>query len=145
MEERKYNESVIDTVTLWINNNLENRLSIDDIAQKAGYSKWYLQKLFVRYRHESLARYIRKRKVTACVKALKSSSVPIITLAVKFHFESQQSFTRSFKSVTGCTPYQCRKRTLSEAAMLQLKGEIDPCTLCKREYAWIAGRIGRKR
>lgn len=135
MDEKKYNEGVIDTITLWINNNLENRLSIDDIAQKAGYSKWYLQKLFVKYHHESLARYIRKKKLAACIKALKSTPVPIITLAVRFHFESQQSFTRSFKGVTGCTPYHCRKRKLSDVAMKQLKEEDDPCKLCRSHSA----------
>ncbi|WP_312240541.1 helix-turn-helix domain-containing protein [Pantoea sp.] len=145
MEETKYNESVIDTLTLWINDNLENRLSIDDIAQKAGYSKWYLQKLFVKYHHESLARYIRKKKLVACIKALKSTPVPIITLAVKFHFESQQSFTRSFKGITGCTPYQCRKRRLSQATMQQFRSDSDPCTVCKREYPQLNRRAGKKR
>lgn len=145
MDEKKYNEGVIDTVTLWINNNLENRLSIDDIAQKAGYSKWYLQKLFVKYHHESLARYIRKRKLAACIKALKSTPVPIITLAVKFHFESQQSFTRSFKGVTGCTPYHCRKRTLSDAVMKQLKEDDNPCALCRSQPAQTSLRERKKR
>lgn len=48
MQERKYNEGVILAVTDWIVDNLDQRLSIDDIAQKSGYSKWYLQKLFAR-------------------------------------------------------------------------------------------------
>ncbi|KKW52128.1 AraC family transcriptional regulator, partial [Pantoea ananatis] len=32
MNENKYNESVIISVTEWINENLDQRLSIDDIA-----------------------------------------------------------------------------------------------------------------
>ena len=54
MREKKYNEEVIDSVTEWINTHLDQRLSIDDIAEKAGYSKWYLQKLFARCRNEKL-------------------------------------------------------------------------------------------
>ena len=86
MNERKYNESVIVSVTEWIDNNLDQRLSVDDIAEKAGYSKWYLQKLFARYHNETLARYIRKRKLAACVNDLKNSRTPIISLALKYHF-----------------------------------------------------------
>ena len=132
MREKKYNEEVIDSVTEWINNHLDQRLSIDDIAEKSGYSKWYLQKLFARCRNETLARYIRKRKLAACVHPLKSSNTPIITLAMKYHFESQQSFTRSFKQVMGCTPYVCRKRQLDPETQALLEGNINPCELCRQ-------------
>ncbi|MEZ3500858.1 helix-turn-helix domain-containing protein [Pantoea sp. KPR_PJ] len=132
MCDKKHNEEVIDTITDWINNHLDKRLSIDDIAEKAGYSKWYLQKLFARRRNETLARYIRKRKLAACVHELKNSSVPIITLAVKYHFESQQSFTRSFKQVMGCTPFVCRKHQLDAHTQAQLEGNVDPCALCRQ-------------
>ena len=140
MREKKYNEEVIDTLTDWINSHLDQRLSIDDIAEKSGYSKWYLQKLFLRYRNETLARYIRKRKLAACVYALKNSSTPIITLAVKYHFESQQSFTRSFKQVMGCTPYVCRRRQLEPHIQAQLEGNINPCALCRQAQPATGGQ-----
>ncbi|ORM51491.1 AraC family transcriptional regulator [Pantoea conspicua] len=135
MNDGKYNESVIITVTEWINNNLDQRLSVDDIAEKAGYSKWYLQKLFARYHNETLARYIRKRKLTACVNDLKNSRTPIISLALKYHFESQQSFSRSFKQLMGCTPSVCRRRQLDEAAQKQLSDSDNPCALCSYAQA----------
>lgn len=130
MGEHKYNESVIISITEWINHNLDQRLSVDDIAEKAGYSKWYLQKLFARYHNETLARYIRKKKLNACVNDLKNSRTPIISLALKYHFESQQSFTRSFRQIMGCTPSACRKRLLSEEAKQQPDYADDPCAQC---------------
>ncbi|MGG6136860.1 helix-turn-helix domain-containing protein [Pantoea allii] len=130
MNENKYNESVIISVTEWINKNLDQRLSIDDIAEKAGYSKWYLQKLFSRYNNETLARYIRRKKLIACINDLKYSSAPIISLAVKYHFESQQSFTRSFKQMMGCTPSVCRKRQLLDDS--NQDANTHPCSLCSR-------------
>jgi len=130
MNENTYNESVIVSVTAWINNNLDQRLTVDDIAEKAGYSKWYLQKLFARYHNETLARYIRKQKLNASVNDLKNSRTPIISLALKYHFESQQSFTRSFKQIMGCTPSACRKRPMNDEAK-QPGGDADhPCALC---------------
>ena len=132
MMQQKYNQGVIDSVTEWIMANLDQRLSIDDIALKSGYSKWYLQKLFARYHNETLARYIRKKKLICCVNELKFSRTPIISLAGKYHFESQQSFTRSFKQVMGCTPLFCRKRQLSDAAEALLRSSDDPCALCRK-------------
>ncbi|MEG3127528.1 helix-turn-helix domain-containing protein [Pantoea cypripedii] len=133
MQERKYNEGVIDSVTHWIEDNLDQRLSIDDIAQKSGYSKWYLQKLFARCHNETLARYIRKKKLTACIVELKNSDATIISLAVKYHFESQQSFTRSFKQMMGCTPLHCRRKQLRGERKQQLATSDDPCALCRLE------------
>ncbi|MBE5253127.1 MAG: helix-turn-helix domain-containing protein [Enterobacterales bacterium endosymbiont of Blomia tropicalis] len=130
MSDKKYNEGVIISLTLWINNHLDQRLTVDDIAEKAGYSKWYLQKLFARYQNETLARYIRKRKLAACVHDLKNSNAPIIGLAIKYHFESQQSFTRAFKHVMGCTPRVCRKRQLDAETQAQLADCPHPCALC---------------
>ena len=133
MMQQKYNEGVIDSVTKWILENLDQRLSIDDIAIKSGYSKWYLQKLFARYHNETLARYIRKKKLVSCVSELKYSNAPIISLAVKYHFESQQSFTRSFKQVMGCTPLLCRKRQLSAETQQAFQRSDDPCSICRKQ------------
>ncbi len=130
MNDNKYNESVIVSITEWINHNLDQRLSIDDISEKAGYSKWYLQKLFARYHNETLARYIRRKKLNACIHDLKKSRTPIISLALKYHFESQQSFTRSFKQMMGCTPSACRKRPLNNGSSAALADAQNPCALC---------------
>ncbi|MGD9426301.1 helix-turn-helix domain-containing protein [Pantoea sp. NSTU24] len=130
MTHDKYNESVIISLTEWINNNLDQRLSVNDIAEKAGYSKWYLQKLFTRYHNETLAHYIRRRKLNASVNDLKNSGAPIITLALKYHFESQQSFTRSFRQIMGCTPSACRKRQLRDDAKQQPGDADNLCAQC---------------
>ena len=37
---------VIDTLVEWIDENLHQPLRIDEIARRAGYSKWHLQRLF---------------------------------------------------------------------------------------------------
>lgn len=129
---QKYNQQVIAIIKEWITDNLEQRLSIDDIAQKSGYSKWYLQKLFARYYSETLARYIRRKKLTHCIADLKYSDTPIIRLALKYHFQSQQSLTRSFKQILSCTPLQCRRRRLSREAEALIRNSDDPCAICRR-------------
>ncbi|MGL4720707.1 MAG: DNA-binding transcriptional regulator RamA, partial [Kluyvera intermedia] len=45
---------VIDTLVEWIDNNLHQPLRIDEIARRAGYSKWHLQRIFLQHKGESL-------------------------------------------------------------------------------------------
>lgn len=40
-------EYIIDEITQWIDSNLHKPLKIEDVAARAGYSKWHLQRIFV--------------------------------------------------------------------------------------------------
>ena len=54
------NSSDINEFAKWIDENLEVELSINIEAKKAGYSKWYLQRLFKHIICISIGRYINK-------------------------------------------------------------------------------------
>ena len=41
-----YQQQVITQLLAWIEQNLDQPLTLDDIAAKSGYSKWHLQRLF---------------------------------------------------------------------------------------------------
>ena len=45
-------ESVIAVIIDWIDDNLHKPLRIEQIAHYSGYSKWYLQRLFLQYKGE---------------------------------------------------------------------------------------------
>ncbi|HGY8893060.1 TPA: AraC family transcriptional regulator, partial [Escherichia coli] len=47
----------------WIECNLEHPISIEDIAQKSGYSRRNIQLLFRNFMHVPLGEYIRKRRL----------------------------------------------------------------------------------
>lgn len=38
-------EQVIQSLIVWIDENIHRQLHIDDIAKHAGYSKWHLQRI----------------------------------------------------------------------------------------------------
>lgn len=45
----------------WIDNNLENRLDINTVSRRAGYSKWHLQRMFKEHTGYPLASiFVRK-------------------------------------------------------------------------------------
>lgn len=102
-------EKIIIELIQWIEDNLEKPLSIDIVAQKSGYSKWHLQRMFKQMTNQVLATYIRLRRLTHCAISLKLTSRPILEIAMRYQFDSQQTFTRTFKKQFGVTPAQYRR------------------------------------
>ncbi|EKN6165958.1 helix-turn-helix domain-containing protein [Yersinia enterocolitica] len=99
----------IDELIEWIEINLEKRPTLDDVAKISGYSKWHLQRKFKSIVGLQLASYIRRRVLTRAAVALRISRRPIIEISDELGFDSQQTFTRTFKKRFGVTPNSFRQ------------------------------------
>lgn len=99
----------IEELIEWIEINLEKRPTLDDVAKISGYSKWHLQRKFKSIVGLQLASYIRGRVLTRAAVALRISRRPIITISDELGFDSQQTFTRTFKKRFGITPNNFRQ------------------------------------
>lgn len=104
----------IHDLTDWIDKNLEERLDINTVAERAGYSKWYLQRMFKEHTGSALGEYIRAKKLNISAERLANSGEPIVNVAISLGFDSQQSFNRSFKRQFGQTPGDWRKNLHSQ-------------------------------
>lgn len=92
----------------YIDDHLQNNIQLDDIANVAGYSKFHFDRLFRYAVGESLIEYVRKRKLTEASLDLLTTNARIIEIAIKYGFQSQQSFTTTFKKYFNETPRQYR-------------------------------------
>lgn len=92
----------------YIDENLQNNIQLADIANVAGYSKFYFNRLFRYAIGEPLIEYVRKRKLTEASLELLTTDARIIDVAIKYGFQSQQSFTTTFKKYFNETPRQYR-------------------------------------
>lgn len=97
-------DELINEITQWIDDNIHQPLSITDVAARAGYSKWHLQRVFFQKKGENIATYIRHKKLTLAANDLINSSSKIIDICFLYGFESQQSFTRSFSKKYNISP-----------------------------------------
>lgn len=104
--------NIITDLIKWIEKNLEQPLSIDHVAEKSGYSKWHLQRMFKKVTGQILGTYIRHRRLTHAALALRLTSKPILDIAMQYRFDSQQTFTRSFKKQFNVTPATYRRNDL---------------------------------
>ncbi|KAA8718124.1 AraC family transcriptional regulator [Morganella psychrotolerans] len=105
-----FNERVVDDILGWIESNLESDLSLEAVAQKAGYSKWHFQRIFKQQTGYTLANYVRGRRLSCAAIALRLLPLNLMHLSLKYRFDSQQTFCRAFKQHFGITPSGYRKK-----------------------------------
>lgn len=102
-------EIIIRELLSWINENIRSPLKIEDVAQRSGYSKWHLQRMFHRIMNISMGNYIRDKKLESAAHDLLDSRDAVIEISLKYGYDSQQSFTRSFARKYHVPPARYRR------------------------------------
>jgi AraC family transcriptional activator of mar-sox-rob regulon len=100
---------IIRDLLSWLESHLDQPLSLDNVAAKAGYSKWHLQRMFKDVTGNAIGAYIRARRLSKAAVALRLTSRPILDIALQYRFDSQQTFTRAFKKQFSQTPALYRR------------------------------------
>jgi two-component system response regulator YesN len=106
LEKRKqnYKERLIIRVQKYIRENLNRKLSLNEVAAHFGFSPNYLSQLFLRYSGCSFVEYTTHTKVDAAKKMLAAGDKKIYEVANDLGFENAFYFSKVFKKVEGCSP-----------------------------------------
>jgi len=91
-----------------IEDNLHSDLTVKSVSEYSGYSSHHFQKMFAAVTGLSLGSYIRRRRLAKAAATLRDSSERIIEIALASGFQSQESFTRAFKTTFGVNPNEYR-------------------------------------
>ena len=83
-------------------------LSLDEIADKIGYSKFYLNRIFQEQIETTIHQYILERRLTEAAKKLVYTDKPITDIAYEAGYQSQQAFTNAFSNIYLCAPMKYR-------------------------------------
>ncbi len=97
----------------YIEKNLDDKISLDDLAQKANLSKYYYHRLFHQIVGDPVTKYISKRRMEKAAEELIQTDQPIIEIALRYQYSSQESFSRAFRKIYGLTPGKYRKTHVS--------------------------------
>ncbi|WP_315116974.1 AraC family transcriptional regulator [uncultured Clostridium sp.] len=93
----------------YIEDNITEELTIEDIAKQAMVSSFYFQKGFAMLCGFTVGEYIKKRRLTLAGSELVSTDRKIIDIALKYGYDSPDSFTKAFTRFHGETPTSVRK------------------------------------
>lgn len=109
-----------------IEDHLHEELSVQDVARFSGYSSHHFQKMFAAVVGMSLGTYIRRRRLTKAAHRLATTNDRIIEIAQDSGLDSQEAFTRAFKSMFATTPKEYRDRGLGPGlrAQPQMSGQF---------------------
>lgn len=116
-------EAIITSID-YIENNLYNKISLDDISLHTGISKYYLHRSFKSLTGESIIEYAQSRKLTSSINELINTNMRVIDIALNYGFDYEQSYIRAFKKNFGFTPLKVRSDQTSLS--LVIKEKINP-------------------
>ena len=88
----------------YIEANLDNEISYDEVAKIACCSTYYFQRIFTYVTGISLSEYIRRRRMTQAAFELQGSNQRVLDIALKYGYNSPTSFNRAFQNIHGITP-----------------------------------------
>lgn len=93
----------------YIEDNITENISIAEVAQSVFVSQFYFQKVFSMLCGTTIGEYIRNRRLTLAGSELQSSDAKIIDVALKYGYDSPESFSKAFTRFHGVTPSSARK------------------------------------
>lgn len=103
-----FGHQTVNKVILFINDKIENNLTVEDIAKHFQISTSHLSRIFREHTGVTLVEYLNIRRIEECQYFLRYTNKGITDISTSFHFCNQSYFTRIFKKYTGLTPKQFR-------------------------------------
>ncbi|KLO22132.1 hypothetical protein X275_07515 [Marinitoga sp. 1197] len=103
----------INSALEFIEENISNDFSLKDIAEYSNFSLSYLYKLFNLIVGMSIKEYIRKRRLSKSVYDLFNSNMNILEIAIKYQYNTYESYSRAFKKEFGLCPSEVRKKRIN--------------------------------
>jgi AraC-like DNA-binding protein len=105
----EYEQKIRDSLD-YIENNLNQKIQLEDLSKIAFLSKYHYHRLFHKAVGEPVKKYIRKRRMARAAAELIQTDARILDIAIKFQFGSQEAFTRAFKGIYRISPGAYRKQ-----------------------------------
>lgn len=100
---------VVRRVRDFIRANLEGRITLDDMAAVAGYSRFHFGRAFKQTTGMPPYAYVHHERLASARELLEQTSLPIAQVARQCGFGSHAYFSVRFRDATGLTPAEYRR------------------------------------
>lgn len=121
----------IQSAVQYIEDNLTDELNIEDIAAKAYVSSFHFQRIFSVLCGFTVGEYIRSRRLTLAAQELSVDNAKVIDIAVKYGYDSPDSFARAFTKFHGLSPSAAKEKgaNLKSFAPVRIKLTLEGGTM----------------
>lgn len=93
----------------YITNHCTENLTIEQLADIAGFSKFHFARLFKQFSNVSCYEYLTQKRIAHAEQLLIEPDLSITEVAMQSGFGSLSTFNRIFKAAKNCTPSEYKK------------------------------------
>lgn len=99
-----YSNKLICEILNYIDENIKNKITIEDLENKFFYNRYYIMKLFKKEIGLTIVEYINSIRIYNSMMQIKGSNLNLINIALKNGFYSLEYFSETFKQITKLNP-----------------------------------------
>src|SRR5258708_34439538 len=92
------------TALWYIENHFAEEITLDELANISGVSRYYLTRAFGEATGHSIMRYLRGRRLTAAARSLSAGAPGILVVALAAGYGSHRALTRALRDPILVTP-----------------------------------------
>ena len=96
----------------YIDNNLDSKLTLNDLAKKCFYNPSYFSRIFKEKFKISFLEYVTQKRLARAIELLKNTDVSVSDVGQRVGFSDNKSFYHAFSRYYHCTPSQYRKKQM---------------------------------
>ncbi|KYG29461.1 AraC family transcriptional regulator [Alkalihalobacillus trypoxylicola] len=93
----------------YMEENLLEDIKLDKVAEQANSSLFHFQRTFALLTDCSVSEYIRRRRLSLAAEELSSSKQKVIDIALKYGYDTPESFSKAFRKQHGVAPSEAMR------------------------------------
>jgi transcriptional regulator GlxA family with amidase domain len=115
--QKKHEDETIKRAQEFIESNIDERISIDELAQQFAIGKRHFERRFKDATNNTPSEYIQRVKIEAAKKLLESSDKNVSEVMYEVGYNDSKAFRHVFKKITGITPIEYRNKYNKDVAV----------------------------
>ena len=113
-----HSNKIICDILKYIDNNINSKITIDDLENHFFYNRYYIMKLFKKEMGITIIDYINSLRIYNSILQIRDTNSSLLNIAYKNGFFSIEYFSEMFKNFVGVNPqvaknYLKRKKVVS--------------------------------
>lgn len=104
-----YSNKLVCDIIKYIDSNIENKISIEDLENKCFYNRYYIMKLFKKEMDITIVDYINSLRIYNSITQIRDTNNSLLNIAFRNGFNSIEYFSEIFKKIVGVNPQIIRK------------------------------------
>ncbi|WP_422083791.1 GlxA family transcriptional regulator [Ulvibacterium sp.] len=117
--QKDHSDELIKKAQLYIENNYQNKLNVDEIARMINLNGRSFLRRFKKATHNTPLEYIQRVKIEAAKKKLESTAKTVQEIMYGIGYNDEKAFRATFRKYSGLSPKEYQRKYNREMAIAQ--------------------------